>query len=165
MQVYLLRHGIAEEGVAGKSDADRELTQEGRRKLRQVLESASEAKVAPSLILTSPLTRTVQTAEIAGAVLKYKNEILRTKALAPGSTVEQVWDEIRVHKDETSVMLVGHNPQFSELAGYLMGSKTAQIDFKKGAILRVDFESFSAQPKGVLRWYLTAKLAGKAEEK
>ncbi len=163
MQVYLLRHGIAEEGSAGSSDADRELTAEGRKKLRQVLEAASDSGVAPTLVISSPLKRALQTAEIARHVLGYKQQILHTKALTPGSTVEKVWDEIRVHRDEASILLVGHNPLFSDLAAYLIGSKTAQIHFKKGAIMRVDVESFVSQPKGTLRWYLTAKLAAKGQ--
>ncbi len=163
MQLYLLRHGIAEENAASGSDADRELTAEGRRKLRQVLAAAADARVEPTLILSSPLKRAVQTAEIAQEVLKYKKEVLRTKALVPAASVEQVWDEVRVHGDEPGLMLVGHNPLFSALAGYLLGSKDIQIDFKKGALLRVDLESFGARPKGVLRWHLTAKLAADCE--
>ncbi len=163
MQLYLLRHGIAEEGSAGRDDGDRALTTEGRRKLRQVLQAAAQAGVEPTLILTSPLKRAVQTAELAQSALKYENELLRTKALGPGSTVEQVWDEIRVHRDEASLLLVGHNPLFSELAAYLLGSRNIQFDFKKGALLRVDIESFPVQPKGVLRWHLTAKLAADRE--
>ncbi len=159
MQVYLLRHGIAQEGGPSVDDAGRELTAEGRRKLRQILSAVAEAGVAPNLILSSPLKRAIQTADIAGELLKYKNQVLRTKALSPGSSVEQVWQELRVHRDEASVMLVGHNPLFAELAGYLLGCREVQIDFKKGAILRVDLEQFPPQPKGILRWYLTAKLA------
>ena len=163
MQLYLLRHGIAEEGSAGSNDADRELTSEGRKKLRQVLEAASESGVAPTLILTSPYKRAVQTAEIARHALGYKEQLLHTKALTPGATVEQVWEEIRVHRNEAAILLVGHNPLFSDLAAYLIGAKTAQIHFKKGAIMRVDVEGFLSQPKGTLRWYLTAKLASKGE--
>ncbi|MBV8809318.1 MAG: phosphohistidine phosphatase SixA [Acidobacteriaceae bacterium] len=159
MQLYLLRHGIAEEGRAGLNDADRSLTADGRRKLRQVLQAAVEAQVKPTLILSSPLKRAVQTAELAKNALGYKDEILQTKALVPGSKVELVWEEIRVHKDQQSLMLVGHNPLFDSLAGYLLGQPGLQLDFKKGAILRIDVESFSAHPKGVLRWYLTPKLA------
>lgn len=159
MQVYLLRHGVAEKDRPGLSDADRGLTQDGRRKLRQVLKAAEKAQVQPTLILSSPLKRALQTAEIAQEVLGYKNGILRTKALQPASSVEQVWEEIRVHRDEPALMLVGHNPLFAELSGYLLGSSEMQLDFKKGALLRIDFEEFRPHPKGVLRWYLTAKVA------
>jgi phosphohistidine phosphatase len=160
MQIYLLRHGVAEEAQAGMSDADRALLDEGGKKLRRVLEMAAQSGVQPTLMLSSPLKRAVQTAEIARKVLGYKGEILRTRALTPDATAKHVWDEIRVHRDELSLMLVGHNPLFSDLAGYLLGCVQLQIDFKKGAILRVDLESFTAQPKGILRWYLTAKMAG-----
>ena len=159
MQVYLLRHGIAEENSDSGNDADRALTPEGKRKLRQVLQAASDAGTEPALILTSPLKRAIETAEIARAVLQCKDNVQQTKALAPGSTTEQVWDEIRSHRDAPSLMLVGHNPLFTELAAYLLGSKEIQIDFKKGALLRLDIDHFPAQPKGLLRWYLTAKLA------
>lgn len=159
MQVYLLRHGIAQKHAPNGNDAGRALTEDGRRKLRQVLKAASEAQVKPTLILSSPLKRAMQTAEIAQSVLDYKNEIGRSKALQPGSPVEDVWQEIRVHKDEPALMLVGHNPQFAELSGYLLGSSEMQVEFKKGALLRIDFAQFRPQPKGTLRWYLTAKVA------
>jgi len=161
MQVYLLRHGVAEKDRSGLSDADRALTQDGRRKLREIIKAAGEAQVQPSLILTSPLKRAVQTAEVAQEVLGYKNEILRSKALLPGSSVEQVWEEIRAHRDKPSLMLVGHNPLFAELSGYLLGSSDMQVEFKKGALLCVDFEEFRERPKGTLRWYLTSKMAAK----
>jgi phosphohistidine phosphatase len=159
MHVYLLRHGIAEDGRAGQSDADRGLTGEGRKKLQQVLERAAKAGVNPTLILSSPLKRALQTAEIAKETLGHKDEILTSKVLAPGSNSERVWQEIRGHRDQEAVLLVGHNPLFSDLTGYLLGHPNMQMDFKKGAIVRVDLESFGAVPRGVLRWYLTAKLA------
>jgi phosphohistidine phosphatase len=161
MQVYLLRHGAAEEERSGLNDADRALTADGRRKLRQTLQIAAQADVRPTLFLTSPLKRAIQTAEIAQQVFGYKGELLRTDALLPGSSVEAVWDEIRVHAKEAAIVLVGHNPLFAELAGYLLGAPELQVDVKKGSLLRIDFESLSSQPKGILRWLLVAKLAAR----
>jgi phosphohistidine phosphatase len=158
VQVFLLRHAIAEENSNSGNDADRALTPEGRRKLREVLRVASDAGVQPALILTSPLRRALETAEIARTVLKCKDSLLQSKVLAPGSSIEQVWDEIRAHRDVSSLMLVGHNPLFTELAAYLLGSKEIQVHFKKGALLRIDIERFPAQPKGLLRWYFTPRL-------
>ncbi len=159
MNLYLLRHGVAEEGGAGLADAQRGLTEEGKRKLKQVLAAAVDAKVMPSLILSSPLKRTMQTAEMAAEILKFKGGILQTAVLKPGTTVEQVWDEIRLYKDEPSLLLVGHNPTLSQLAGYLLGSPSMQVDFKKGALMKVELTSFPPSPRGALHWYLTAKLA------
>src|ERR1700733_4119830 len=115
MQVYLLRHGIAEEAKSGMSDAERSLTPEGRRKLRQVLSSAAEAGVQPELILSSPLKRALQTAELAQEVLKSKNEILPSNTLVPASNPDDVWEEIRRHKKASSLLLAGHNPLFARL--------------------------------------------------
>jgi phosphohistidine phosphatase SixA len=56
-------------------------------------------------------------------------------------------------------VLVGHNPLFADLAGYLLGAPDLQVDVKKGSILRIDFDSLSSRPKGILRWFLTAKFA------
>jgi phosphohistidine phosphatase len=159
MEVYLLRHGIAEEERRGLSDADRALTQDGRRKLRQTLQVASGADVQPTLILTSALKRAVETAEIAQKVLAYKGELVRTDSLMPNSTIEEVWGEICAHRNEAALMLVGHDPQFTNLAGYLLGAPEVQIDVKKGSILRIDFDSFPSKPKGILRWLLIPKLA------
>lgn len=159
MHVYLLRHGIAEDEHPGVGDVDRSLTVDGRRKLRHVLKSVAEAGSKPSLILTSPLKRAVQTAEVAATVLGYTGEILRTKVLMPGASSEQVWEEIRTHRSEEGIMLVGHNPLFDSLGPYLLGTPSLQMDFKKGAVLRVDIESFGSQPRGILRWYLIAKLS------
>jgi phosphohistidine phosphatase len=159
MELYLLRHGAAEDGGPDTPDEERALTAEGRRKLRPVLDAGATAGMKPTLILSSPLKRAIQTAELAKNVLKYKGDVLRTKSLVPGATVEQVWEEIRGHRDEESLLMVGHNPLFSELSGYLLGSNEIEVDFKKGAILRVDFDRFPPRPKGILRWYLTPKLA------
>ena len=160
MELYLLRHGIAEEGSAGQSDADRALTPEGKRKLHSVMKTALKANVQPSLILTSPFKRAIQTAQIVADVLKYRGEMLRTQTLAPSSQPSSVWDEVRVHRQETQLILTGHDPLFTDLAGYLLGFPGLRIDFKKGALLRIDFDKFSAQPQGTLKWMLVPKLAG-----
>jgi phosphohistidine phosphatase len=115
--------------------------------------------VKPSLILTSPLVRAMETATIARDVLHYSGEILQTRALVPNAQPEQVWDELRVHRAETELLLVGHEPLFGQLAAHLLGAPELRIDFKKGALIRLDFESIGLKPRGILRWFLTSKLA------
>jgi phosphohistidine phosphatase len=159
MEIYILRHGVAEDGQPGQPDAERALTADGRKKLRNILRTAAAAGVAPSLILTSPYKRALQTAQLAAEILEYKGELLRTKALEPAAAPKTVWDEIRVHKDEAQILLAGHEPLFSRLTAYLLGSPNLQVDFKKGAIACVEVERFGADPHGVLRWMLTSKLS------
>jgi phosphohistidine phosphatase len=159
MEIYILRHGVAEEPQTGQPDSERPLTPDGRKKLRHVLRMAASAGVTPSLILTSPYKRALQTAQLAAEILQYKSELLRTQALEPGSSPKTVWDEIRVHKDESGILLAGHEPLFSRLTAYLLGSPNLLVEFKKGAMVCVEVERFPAEPHGLLRWMLTSKLA------
>jgi len=159
MRVYLLRHGIAENGKPGSPDRTRALTAEGKRKLKEVLRTAKAAGVNPNLILTSPYVRAAETAEIAATVLGYKQDVLETSALVPDGKPTGVWDEVRTHKNMEELMLVGHQPLFGMLLSHLCNSPSLLVDFKKGAIACVEIERFGAQPHGVLRWFLTPKLA------
>ncbi len=159
MQIYLLRHGIAEDAKPGGRDADRALTSEGKKKLREVLRHAKQAGVSPALVLTSPLRRALETAQVAAAVFQYKDEPLRTETLQPASDPEDAWSEIRVHKDAKELLLVSHEPLVGMLSAYLLGSPALHIDFKKGALLRIDVAHFRAAPHGVLKWMLTPKLS------
>ena len=159
MQLFLLRHGIADDGEPGQPDAERALTAEGKKKLRGVLRSAREAGVAPTLVVTSPYRRAVETGELAVATLEYKGDLLRSEGLIPAGTPEEVWEEVRVHRDEGQVLLCGHDPLFTYLTGYLLGCPALAIDFKKGAMVRIDLDRFGAAPRGVLKWMLVPKLA------
>ena len=64
-----------------------------------------------------------------------------------------------VRKGEAEVLLVGHEPLFSSLTAFLLNSPSLMIDFKKAGIVAIDMTGFGPQPHGVLRWYLTPKLA------
>lgn len=159
MLVYLLRHGIAEEASASVSDPERSLTAEGKRRLKRSLSWLAAGQTRVDLILSSPFKRAMQTAEIARACFKVEAEILQSRSLQPSASPEEVWDEIRVHRHSEYLMLVGHNPLFSDLTAYLLGTPSLMIDFKKGAVLCLEFESLSQKPRGVLRWYITSRLA------
>lgn len=158
MRVYLLRHGIAEDGL-GKPDADRAITPEGYKKLREILKALKRAGVAPTAVLASPYLRAMQTAELAVNELGYKGAIEEVGALTPDSSPRDAWAEIRVHKAQQEVLVVGHEPLFSSLTAFLLNSPSLLVDFKKGGVVAIDLASFTAQPHGVLCWYLTPKLA------
>jgi phosphohistidine phosphatase len=159
MEIYLLRHAIAEERSASGRDADRQLTEEGRQKLRKVMKRAAGAGVEPSLILSSPLIRAVQTAEIAAEVLKYAGRIVKVDSLTPDSSPREVWEEIRTRKDEPAILLTGHEPLYSATTAYLLGSTRSMVDFRKAGLVRIDVQGFGASPGGILQWMLTPKLA------
>lgn len=161
MEIYLLRHGIAEDRAPAGRDADRRLTEEGRAKLSRVLARAHQAGVSPALILSSPYKRAMETAEIAARELGYRGEIARTQALAPNASPLELWSEIRSHRDEPSILLAGHEPLFSATVAFLLGSARTMVEFKKGALVRIDVASLGVEPRGVLQWMLTPKLSHK----
>ena len=158
MEIYVLRHGIAEEGAAGHPDSERRLTPEGKDKLRTILAGARKAGVKPAVVLSSPYVRAKETAEIARQELKLSGAIQETSALTPMEHAEKVWTEVRAHQDAAQLLVVGHEPLLSALIAYLIGG--GAIDLKKGALARVDVASLGPRPQGALIWLLTAKLAG-----
>jgi len=107
MQIFLLRHGIPEPAQAGRNDSDRSLLPEAGDPLRAVLGAARAAGVQPTLIMTSPYRRAVETAKMARAEFGYTGDILRSDALRPGCGPEEIWSEIRTHKSEEHILLVG----------------------------------------------------------
>jgi phosphohistidine phosphatase len=158
MNICILRHGTADDRVPGKPDADRQLTKEGKRELKAVLQLARRAGIAPAVILTSPLTRAMETARIAEAELEC-HQVVETKSLLPDVAPPEVWREIRALHRSKEIMLVGHEPQLSRIASFLLESPL-MIDLKKGALLRLRVQDNQGPPRGVLKALLTPRLAG-----
>ena len=158
LRVFILRHGIAEDAAPGGSDALRALTPLGVRKLRRVLKQARAAGVRPSVILTSPLKRAMQTAAIARVMLNVKREPVTTDALAPMGTPPRVWGEIRAQLAER-VLITGHEPLLSRAVAFLLRCPALQLDLKKGALVSVEVDGGASEPHGLLKWILTPKLA------
>jgi phosphohistidine phosphatase len=156
MDLYILRHGEAEPQEAGIPDAGRKLTPAGKRALRNVLELARRAKVAPQAILTSPLTRATSTADIASAVLKCER-IIQTRNLLPSAAPTLVWKEIAA-LHATDVLVAGHEPQLGHLITFLLEAAVV-VDLKKGALVRISTKATHGPPRGVLKWMITPKLA------
>jgi phosphohistidine phosphatase len=159
MELYLLRHGIAEDGRPGSSDAARALTDEGRERTAAVLKMARQGGVQPALILSSPYVRAHQTAKIAARELEVEGEIGLIDSLVPHGTPEKVWADIRDRSGERAILLAGHEPLMSSLVAYLLNAPSLRVEMKKAALVRIDIDSVRATPHGVLRWMLIPKLA------
>lgn len=95
MELYLFRHGIAEDAPPGRSDSSRALTPQGRERTAAVAKMARNAGVTPSLIASSPYLRAMQTAEVAAKEFAWKGEILPLPSLVPHGTPEAVWTDLR----------------------------------------------------------------------
>ncbi len=158
MEIYLFRHGIAEDAKVGRADSSRALTDEGRKKTAEVVKTARRAGVAPSLIVSSPYLRAMETARIAAEGFGYSGEIVSTEALVPHGSPGNVWAELRDYRDETAVLLAGHEPLLSQLAAYLLASPGLRVEMKKAAMMRIDVAGMGPTPHGTLGWLITPKL-------
>ncbi len=156
MEIYLLRHGIAESRELEIPDASRRLTPKGVRGLRRVLEVAHKAGASPALILTSPLRRAQETAAIASEILQC-SRVRETKALLPEADPAALWKELSAIDDATSVLVAGHEPHLSSMLAFLLHAPI-HVDFKKGALIRVHMSHMHGTPNGILEWMLTPRL-------
>jgi phosphohistidine phosphatase len=157
IELYLIRHGVAEErGEAWPDDAKRPLTQEGMAKLRRAARALERLDVALDVIVTSPLVRTRQTAEIIAGGHDPRAHIVVAESLAPGGSFAAVMADLEKQAKRSRLAIVGHEPGIGEMAARLIGTRHP-IPFKKGAIARIDVEGLPDGP-GDLRWFMTPKI-------
>ena len=159
MDVFVLRHAIAEDAGPGQADSERRLTEDGRDRLRLVVRKAMRAGMSPGIVLASPYVRARQTAEILLEELNRPCEMVTTANLTPYAPVEDLWRELREYAPLSPVIVVGHNPQLSELVSVLIGSPRYAVEMKKAAIAYVKDAGDGPRPEGHLAWMLTPKLA------
>jgi phosphohistidine phosphatase len=160
-ELYLIRHGIAaERSDEYPDDSKRPLTAQGISRLRKEAHALDELGVTFEQIITSPLVRTRQTADVIAESLKSKPSIVTSDALAPAGTPGAVMQELAKHAKKGSVALVGHEPNLGELAARLIGARQA-LEFKKGGICRIDFETLPPKGTGQLRWFVPPRMLRK----
>jgi phosphohistidine phosphatase len=158
LELYLIRHGVAaERGDEFPDDSKRPLTSGGIARLRKEARALDAMGIGFDHIITSPLARTRQTADVFAEMLKTKPSVSTSDALAPAGTSAAVIQELARHARKGRVALVGHEPNIGELAARLIGAR-APLEFKKGAICRIDFETFPPKGAGQLQWFITPKM-------
>lgn len=154
MELYLLRHAIAADvGPKGSGDAGRPLTEDGIARMREEANGLRLLDLRLDVLLSSPLVRAHQTADIVGQALNIEPQL--ATALAPGCGLAQLRDLLGQHRGTQRVMIVGHEPDFSELAGVLTGG--SRMVFKKGGLARVD-TAVLEQGAGTLTWLLVPRV-------
>jgi phosphohistidine phosphatase len=153
VRLHLLRHAHAGDAFEWVGDDDlRPLTSKGRKQAERLGRFMCEHDIRPDVIVSSPLVRAVQTAEIVAAELGMT--VRRDPRLASGFSQRELWallDELGAREP----LLVGHEPDLSSLLSYLID---AALPMKKGARATVDLETRLGDGEGVLRWLLPPEL-------
>jgi phosphohistidine phosphatase len=151
MKLYLLRHGNADWAEWNQPDTDRPLTEKGRKKTRRTAKLLCRMKELPALVLSSPLPRAWQTAEIVAQRLE--SELRQECELSPGFNAEKL-RKILARGAGDDLMIVGHEPDFSAVIRALTG---AEVKLAKGAVARIDL--VLGETRGRLIWLIPPKAA------
>ena len=172
MNLYFLRHGIAapRNDPGTESDSDRPLTPKGIKRMRKAAKGLRRLSIPFESILTSPLVRARQTAEIIAQALGLGDHLEDLSALAPGNSLTDLWSGLGPYRDHEHVLLIGHEPFLSAALSYLLThdeKRSVTVAFKKGGLCRVEIDSQPPNKACCLHWLLTPNqlraLAGTAE--
>ena len=162
MNLYLMRHGIAvaadEPGI--NSDNERPLTSKGVKRQRRAARGLARLNIAFSSVLTSPVLRARQTAEIVAQYLGLEAKLEEISGLAPESSVEHLMLGLTRFHDQENVLLVGHEPLLSDTASFLLLGKSKpslSMRFRKGGLCCIEIDDLPPTNPGLLHWHLTAK--------
>ena len=149
MELYLLRHAHA--GDPGRWDGPddaRPLSEKGERQADRLGRYLSSVGFAPDAIITSPKVRAARTAELVALHLAVPVGV--DDRLGGDLTLESLEDLLRDAGDPARLVVVGHDPAFSELVALLVGA--LRIPMRKGALARIDVDRPLAAAGGILRW-------------
>ena len=153
--LYIIRHAWAEEGSLDQDDYDRRLTKKGRTRFENFMRSMKKSGFSVDLIVTSPLVRTRETAEIMIDVLKTPRLEIHD-ALAPGSNWQEI-TEWTSAEQVPRVAWVGHAPCVGRLVAKAVGNGKANIRMQKGTIASICLENGFSH-SGELQWLIPAQV-------
>lgn len=139
MKLYLVRHAEAIERSSTTPDASRYLTTKGRLSFRKIARRARQAGAAPDVIFTSPLLRSVQTAEILAERLKHKGAVVVAKEISPGFDLRALRALLADAGNPAEAAFVGHEPDLGDLAGTLL-ALPGGFPLRKGAVVVVEVD-------------------------
>ena len=154
MQLYFLRHGLADwPDWDPAQDHLRPLTKDGLKKMKAAAKTLARLGLQLDVILSSPYTRALQTADIVAGLVG--QEVTEESRLAPGFNLERLREIVTRYPTAQALLLVGHEPTFSATITTLIGG--GRIVLKKGSLARVEVTSFDPL-SGALVWLIAPKV-------
>ena len=159
MVIYFLRHANAGQKhfSSPEKDEKRPIDKVGEEQSHDVGRALAYIGVTVNVIVSSPLTRAVQTASIVAQELGHEEKIVQDDALRPEATFEEFKALLNRHRDKLAIMVVGHDPSMSEFVNRVLsgGRPMAVVEMKKGGVAKVDLE---LRRPAILRWCVTPKV-------
>jgi phosphohistidine phosphatase len=163
MKLYILRHGDAGEAGDPKfKDAERPLTPKGIQRTKQLAHALQQMEITFDAVLSSPLARAKETADIVVRGLSFTGKLESTDSLAPFGSMEDLVSHLKTLRPvPESVLLVGHEPYLSGFISLLCtGGPGLSLTMKKGGLCRLEVESPSCGKCASLEWLLPPRLVG-----
>ena len=163
LNLYLLRHASAGTRRANpKLDIKRPLDKEGKQHCFQLAHVLNGLNLSFDAIISSPLKRCLQTAQLVGTEMGYDAKVLHAEALQPGADFVQFQRLVNECRTYESVLMVGHNPNLTNFLGHLIGDASpnadgvspARVRLRKGSVARVTVE----RGPGMLQWLLEPRI-------
>ena len=154
MRLYFLRHGLADRGEWSGPDFERPLTHRGKAQMVRTADTIAELDLSIDLIVTSPLARAYQTAEIVADRLVMLDRLIADPRLAPGFGPHHLAEMLQAHPGLSDLMMVGHEPDFSDTISTMIGG--GHVVCKKGGLARVDVPD-GGWLEGDLVWLIPPK--------
>jgi len=155
MKLYFLRHGLAGDRQDWKGDdSARPLTKEGKARMAREAKTIARMELKLDLIITSPLVRARQTAEIVAEEMRMLDKLVEDDRVGIQFGIDPLKKILQAHSKASALMLVGHEPSFSETISHLIGG--GRIDCKKGSLACVNLSNVSSL-RGELVWLLPPK--------
>jgi len=153
MILYIMRHAEAVEASDTLQDEWRYLTEKGRAAAGKMSSRIAGYAQKTRLIITSPLTRAVQTAEIVAEKASRKTLVIASELLLPGAEISELVEHLKKCKDARRVMLVGHEPQLGSLVALLLGRADKAVSLKKGGCVALELDPEKGEKPAAFLWY------------
>lgn len=158
MIIYLVRHASAGQHLANpKKDEKRPLDADGIKQCGFVGRALAAINAQPDVVVSSPLKRATQTASLIGNELGHEGKLQLEAAMRPEASFVDFRRMLEKFAKYEAIMVVGHNPSITEFLAKIIskGGSQPSIDFKKGAVARVE----TGRQSATLNWFLTPKMA------
>ena len=162
MNLYLMRHAIAVAGDEPGVDTDggRPLSPKGIKRMRKAARGLKRLEIPFDALLTSPLLRARQTADVVAPLIGLEGQIEVISGLTPESLVDNLISDLTGYQNREHLLLVGHEPLLSQMMAFLLTGKKNQelgIELKKGGLCRIEIDGLPPDKPGKLHWLLAPK--------
>lgn len=156
LELYIIRHGLAGKRLQDETDDEaRPLKKKGKERMKGIAKGLKDLGICFDRVLTSPLIRAKESAEIVHACCSDAKEVTVTNLLKPGSTYNNLIRFLNKLKKSKRVAIVGHEPFLSDFASYCLSkSKSSFINFKKGGVLMLEIDGAIEPGRCTLSWLM-----------